>query len=352
MVATLQEDGKSASLLWEALAPQPISTTSKKTNHKVFMITPSIRSKRQEEEEEIIANMEEIQELLPFERKIDENLEGSIGFWKDRGDQLLRLGDASSAASYYEVALEKSNDILIGGSIVIQLNFYTKLAEVDCMEDDSVDVTIVDSGEEATISKANILLGVLDSDKDHMQERILLNLARCMIQLSEIDAKHRPNYLKSAVLACSLAISISSFHNQSNEATVPANTQTALLLRAKAQSGLSKWPNAVADAKQLIKAGNDEGHKLLESLQKQKKLQGKQDKKLAKEMARWVQTAASESVSDTRESSTTSVATSEAFQDSSNAIPEAQHSFNSSSLLLFLLPLIAAFLIQIMLNKP
>jgi hypothetical protein len=351
IVATLQDD-KSVCLLWEPVPPKPIQIGGQKSSRncqKIFFVSP-IHTKEQEGEE-IIVEILEVQQLLPFERSnpSESSEEGdSVSLWKDRGDQLLRLGDASSAASYYEAAISKSSTISIGGTIVVQMKGFPKIAEVDCVEDESVDVTIVDSGDEATIPKSEILLGILEPDNDKLQERILLNLARCMLHLSEIDSMNRPRFLKSAVLACSVVVTISPFHvgqerDDTNE--LSANVQTALLLRAKAQGGLSKWPNAMTDAKKLIKAGNEQGRKLLESFERKKKQRAKMDKKLSKAVCQWVQTATAESVSDSRESSSTPESP-QAVQALSEARRQTKQSLISSSLFSIILPLIAAFLIR------
>ena len=256
---------------------------------------------------------------------------------------MLRLGDASAAASYYEVALSKSSIISLGSTVVVQIQGFPKIAEVDCTEDDSVDVTIVESGDEATLKKSEVLLGVLEQDPEKYQERILLNLARCMLQLSELDTVNRPKYLKSAVLASSLVITIASFHEESNSQSLLANSQTALLLRGRALGGLSKWPNAMADAKKVIKAGDaEQGHKLLATLERKKKQQAKQDKKLSKAVCQWVQTATNDAVSDDQQGGNPSQNTREPLDKK----PETKRSLVPYSLLSILLPLIVAFLIQ------
>jgi hypothetical protein len=357
IVATLQDD-KSVCLLWEPFPPKPILSlggqkSSNENNQKIFLVSP-IRAKEQEGEETIV-NILEVQELLLFEKlsSTESSEDSNVSLWKDRGDQLLRLGDASSAASYYEAAISKSSTISIGGTIVVQIKGFPKIAEVDCVEDESVDVTIVDSGDEATIPKSEILLGLLEPDNDKLQERILLNLARCMLHLSEIDTMNRPGYLKSAVLACSLVVTISPFHegqehhaDDTNE-RLSANAQTALLLRAKAQADLSKWPNAMADAKKLIRAGNEQGRKLLESFERKKKQRAKLDKKLSKAVCRWVQTATAESVSDNCEESSITPESPQEVHVLPEARRQTKQSLISSSLLsIIIIPLIATFLIQ------
>jgi hypothetical protein len=341
MVATVL-DKTSVELLWESVAPKPIHKSSK--SKKRFLVAPKFS--KESEDEEFTIGTEQLQELLPFEETSTEEVpeNDSIGLFKDRGDQLLRLGDASSAASYYEVALAKSSHVSIGGTVVVPIKGFPKIAEVDCVEEDMVDVTIVDTGDEATIRISEVLISILEPDPDKLQERILLNLARCMLQLSDIDGRNKPKYLKSAVLACTLAMTLSSFHDDEDGDPITVNAQTALILRVKAQSGLSKWRNAMADAKRLDKAGNGQGRKLLDSIERQKKQQVKKDKKLSKAVAQWVSTATSESVSETIPELPSSTST-----QTANELPEVKNETQQSliaSPMFIILALLAAFLIQ------
>ena len=297
IVATEPDDNDHVCLLWESTAPEPINIKLMRQN-KAFLVTPILSPKKKEEEEEeteAVVSINNIQPLLPFENSEYDKEDASLADWKDWGDQLLRLGDAFAAVPYYEIALSKSSVLQVGCTIILQRGGFLKLAEVDYIEDTSVDVTLVDSGEESTISKSSILLCLLDPDADKIQERILLNLARCLFQLADLDdgsQSARPQYLKAAVLSCTLAVTISTFHEGGEERnTLPINLQTALILRAQAQARLSKFAHAFADAKRVAKAGNKQGQKLLQDLERQQKQRIKTDKKLAKEVCKWVQTA-------------------------------------------------------------
>ena len=360
-------------VLWEPIPPQRLTfveESSSKTATTVtatttkFLIAPNSSNVKIEEEEEYLVDKNQIRELLPFETETapkDEDLQKKadqqdsssasanvISYWKDCGDQLLRLGDPSSAVPYYETALSKSSHISIGSTAIVQIKGFTKLAEVDCVDDDesTVDMMVVETGEEMTIPKSHVLLAVLEPDPDSLQPRILLNLARCMIQLSEYDIAtvNRPKYLKSAVLACSLVITLSSSDDDDDDSVLANNMQTALLLRGKALGGLSKWPNAIADAKKLIRMdGSKEGQKLLQNLERLKAKQIKTNKKLSKEVAKWVQTATNESsVSDDHhEKERTSTSGDNAKQQE---LPtKSSHVFSISYIAL---PLLAAILIH------
>ena len=339
MVATKQND--TICIIWEELYPHPIimmTSSADDMNMRAyssrnFLITPKSinRESKNDDDDEVNVKIDAIQALLPFENENENNnnnnnntntdtdidtpnesestlkpfekKKSAIILWKERGDQILRLGDPSSATSYYEKALFNSSNLSIGGTIIISVEGFPRIAEVDCVEVDDggiIDVTLVSNGEERTVKKSAVLLSIMERDDDLLQERILLNLTRCMLQLSELDVVNRPKYLKSAILSTTIAITLSSFRQQQDDdnnddddqSLLQANAQTALVLRVKAYSGLSKWSKAIADAKRLLKNGNiQQGNKLLSSIERKKKLQLKTDKKLAKDICRLVQSA-------------------------------------------------------------
>lgn len=380
-------DGSSAStlvsVLWEPIEPRPLNSsmsttaTSKNSKSTKFIVAPHLTIRRKDNDDETLVDMKNLQRLLSFEGEEERGNETeeapehkkSVDYWKDCGDQLLKLGDASAAVPYYERALAESSDVSIGATIIAPLKGFLKAAEVDCVEDTTMDLTIMESGEEITIPRSSSgIVGIMEPDDEKLQERILLNLSRCMIHLSDIDTVHRPSYLKSAVLGCSIVIGISKFRSdhgtgiqqqqqqqQNHDNHLPTNQQTALYIRAKAQTSLSKWQHAIADAKQLLKIGNSKGQQLLDNIHRQKKLRGKQDKKLAKEVCKWVQTATNDSVSSSeqkshspdkgkpsRDNGTISLKS----IPSTAAATKAQPALISRFVFFVVLPLAAAFLIQ------
>ena len=294
------DDENVVCLLWEPLHPKPIRSS--------FLIAPKFKPNQSEEEvEELTISVDSVQALLPFEQEDNDREQKTtltIADYKSRGDQLLKLGDASAAIPYYEAGLSKSHCIEIGGSCILAVQGFPQVAEIDCIDDDSVDVELVASGEERSVKPSQILIAILQDDPEQLQERILLNLSRCLLQVAELSPATRPNYLKAAVLACSLVISIAQFHSHSadedNNEALPNTAQTALQLRAKAQASLGKWKNARSDSKLLLKqAGNEQqGQRLLHELERQQRIQVKSDKKLAKEVCKWVDTATKASVSE------------------------------------------------------
>ena len=378
MVATKQND--TICIIWEELYPHPIimmTSSADDMNMRAyssrnFLITPKSinrESKNDDDDDEVNVKIDAIQALLPFENENNNNnnnntntdtdidtpnesestlkplekKKSAIILWKERGDQILRLGDPSSATSYYEKALFNSSNLSIGGTIIISVEGFPRIAEVDCVEVDDggiIDVTLVSNGEERTVKKSAVLLSIMERDDDLLQERILLNLTRCMLQLSELDVVNRPKYLKSAILSTTIAIAISSFRQQQDDdndnddddqSLLQANAQTALVLRVKAYSGLSKWSKAIADAKRLLKNGNiQQGNKLLSSIERKKKLQLKTDKKLAKDICRLVQSATEATTTTTTTADLNGSSSSRSIEKSVSSIKSSSSSSSSS----------------------
>lgn len=351
MIATIHE--AAVSVIWESPVPQPLSGS--------FLVTPEISASTSRDDEETTLDKADIQPLLDFEtldalssiEKTDGPLE-AIAKWKDYGDQLLRLGDPSAAIAYYEMALSQSSTISVGATVVCSVEGHPKIAEVDCVEQDgTVDVMFVESGEDRTLRPSEILICVLD-DANMWQERIMLNLSRCLLQQGSIDPPNKARYLKAAVLACTLVLSILSFRDPDKGHTSDM-AQAALQLRIKAYMGVSKWQHAIADAKRLVKLGHGQGTKLLGAIDREKKKQAKRDKKLVKAISRLVQEATAESVSEVEqkeEVSCTNPSTSE-VPNSTRAktiFPASQPSFLHAmfwSPVVIIAVMIAAFLVQL-----
>ncbi|CAB9531421.1 expressed unknown protein (Partial), partial [Seminavis robusta] len=198
-IATLQGDDQTACVIWESLAPEPISFNAstctvgnpKRRLKRPFLVAPVMDGKEADETETTV-ELSELQALLDFELTTEKHSD-DVAVWKERGDQLLRLGDASAACSYYEAALRLSSILQVGSAIVMKAGGHAKIADVDCLDDDDdddgIEISLAD-GQDLKISEADIYLCILyNDDEEHLQERILLNLTRCMLQLAEL-AKH------------------------------------------------------------------------------------------------------------------------------------------------------------------
>jgi len=287
------------------------ASCSKNTTHRhrsmqmiqrPFLVTPNLDRGDGKEEEVPLSSLDS---LLPFEL-IDDNHTGRVSeassfattpsAFKEQGDALLRLRDYSAAATRYEAALALTSSIGLGGTIV--LNDGTGrpvLAEIDCIEDDvQIDITFVDSGEEKTVhASTDVLLCLMEDDDDRIQERILLNLSRCLLQLADIDgsADHvrATKYRKAAVLGCTLALSCASYGYGQGLGT----EEKARLIRGGAYLDLGKYKHAVADAKQILKANpnNSQAKKLLRGVERREAQKKRTDKRLAKDVCKWVNKA-------------------------------------------------------------
>jgi len=334
IIATVQEEDGTACLIWEDDVPRPLDPASSrgvvvgddKTEHDqrrhavhtssvLAAVGPRIMSREENmdtdayEDEAIEATvpLSEISPLLDFELEHSNDNTGealsrpsshSVGTWKDRGDALLRLGDASAAVPYYEKALDISSALSVGGTVIVKDNKgRLALAEVDCVDESSgtVDVSLVGSGEEVTLKTSDILLCLLEpDDTDRFQERIVLNVARCLVQLAETTTcpSRRPDYLRGAVWAATFAMTVTTYHDK-GFSYAATTEKTALLIRSRAQASMSRFPRAIIDLQRLLVLDphNKEGKQLLAKVERRKLQQQMTDKKLVKDVCRWVNKA-------------------------------------------------------------
>lgn len=289
------DDDEEVSLLWEDAAPASIQGG--------FLVRPRLPSSK--DDDEISLSKSLLQHLQQFETA---QLDGaSPTALKDHGDTLLKLGDASSAIPYYELALQMTSKVQIGSTVLIAKSSDVILAaEVDCMEDDTADLTFIESGEE-TVAKVKSIRLAISLKQSDLQLRLLLNLARCLLQLADFDNSplSRPSsYRQGAVLACSLAWALL----QQNEEDITPFHISSLILRSKAQAGRAKWQPALNDIDQVLKykPQSKEGRKWRKDLQGLIAQQDLANKKLVKGMCQWIQTATNEGEDVVSEDATTS----------------------------------------------
>lgn len=305
VVATIQDN--TASILWEDDAPRsilPLFTRSPTRRgyllSRTLIVAPFFGSGG--EENEATVSLDVLEDPLEFERGLARAIdpELSVEIWKGYGDDLLRLGDAAAAVNYYDHALKLSSVLQIGASVLVKAQGFAKVALVDCIDEDgTIDVSMATTEEEASVKEEEILVCIQEPRGSHIQEKLLLNIARCLLQLSEVTfvPQRRPVYLKKAVLCSTLVLSILEHFAEEQVASAENKTEkAALLLRSKAQMNLSKFQHADRDLKRLMKleAGSREAQRLYRELEKLKKA----DKKLVKDMCRWVQNASKETVSE------------------------------------------------------
>eukprot|EP00977_Amphora_coffeiformis_P006410 scaffold1362_cov163-Amphora_coffeaeformis.AAC.13 len=294
-------DDSKASILWEERYPNPFPYQPR------FVVAPS--SLGSGDDVEIEVPLEQLQPLLDFEKdpqpplaptttttqannhkpkKLDKSV---VLRWKDRGDQLLKLGDAPAALPYYEYALHRTCLMeSIGSSVLVKKEGFVQVAEVDCVnEDNSMDIMWKDTEEEVSLMLSDNLLTILEPHCDNIQERILLNLTRCLIQLAESGAQRRAAYAKAATLAATLALVLAEYHDGPTSERMP----TALLLRAQAQAILLKFAHAHQDLQRILDTDPEhrQALKMLHQLSQKQKETQQRDKTLAKEVCKWVETS-------------------------------------------------------------
>jgi tetratricopeptide (TPR) repeat protein len=345
-VVALKDDDTTACILWEDLAPRPLNNTAP------FIVTPMVP--RSKEEREDTVGVSELLPLLEFEQQVsssDDEMSVSVAEWKERGDTLLRLGDASAAIPFYEAGLAASSVLQVGGTGLVPLKDEYQVAEVDYLEDGNADVTMGD--EERTIPESDVKLCLMPGD-EALQVRILLNLARCLMQVGELEQSQMSAYYRrSAATACSMALAILTAIDEDTESL----HATALLLRSKAYASRSKWKMALADAETLIRDHPDhkEGRKWAPQLDSQVAQQQKTNQKLAKSMCAWVQnaTTTTETSSEDGKEPSSSVSQVRNEEQGSSSPSNAMHR-QSSPLTLFwylLFPLLLAFCIHRLLSS-
>lgn len=291
--ASNDTENKNLCLIWEDEAPKAIGGT--------FLVTPTIHDEEEESPlEESVVPVSSVSELFDFEKELpltkgdstigDSTTLKTVEYWKECGDKLLRERDPGAAASFYEQALKQTSKIHVGSTVLVQHSSKEgassiKSADVDCLNEDesTLDISMEDDGSESTVPMNHVRLS-LDPKQSELQERILLNLSRCLLLLAEqCSSSRRSVYLQSARLGCSLALAIPS----------PVKAESSLLLRSKAYLASNKFSQALSDVRALLSKDpkHHEGVKLLQEIERQKLTLAKTNKRLAKNVSRWVQTA-------------------------------------------------------------
>lgn len=181
------------------------------------------------------------------------------------------------------------------------------------------DVTLL-SGDEATVNRKDILLAVWSKDDTFKQIKILLNLSRCLLKLADTDTTRgnsscvgetssssttiktrQEKYRLRAVLGSSLALTLCEYHEleSSDETSLELTSlmEKARIVRARTFMGLRKLRNATVDIKKVLaqNSTNREADGLLAEIRAMEQHSKTLDKKISKEVCRWVQTATSSS---------------------------------------------------------
>jgi len=346
IVSTITNDNV-ATLMWED--PSPLLVGER------FLVAPKMDSDNEEDDPEV--DVAKISPLLPFEISTTDNDTKNYNILqlKNQGDELLRLRDPSAAIERYEGALYlSSSNIQVGGTVIINRNGYPTNVQVDCMEEGNpamLDVVTCEEGkegEEFTIPSSRVLLALLPEisalnvddapQSDRIQERILLNLARCFLLLAG-TTRDRKRYYQASVLSCSLALSCATYYKLCKKDTMSTNSVEyeckARYLRATSYLFLGKFQHAMSDVKYcLTRINKDEikqhkFRKLMKDIQASETAQKKQNKKLAKDVCSWVSQVTTTTNDSSTVVSSSTARNSETVQDSNTsptAVGEVSHS--------------------------
>lgn len=294
-------------ILLEDFAPRPLSLAPetdhrrKRLNRPFLVLPPGNAAEEFKEVVEMEVLASELNPLLPFEAQSSEEDSWSVGAaesaerLKGHGDELFKLGDYGSATSYYEASLSLTSLLSIGSTVILNMNGRTIAAEVDCIDDDGLELEICyPDGAEGIVKESDVLLCIKEDDEDGLQERTLMNLARCLLNLSDLDdLRRRAQYGRGAVFACTLALACLAHRVVNSGDTQNDFCTNALLVRSRAYLGLSKFKHAKGDVQKILKAnpGNKEAAWLQAEIVRATARKKRVDKKLAKEMCSWVKEA-------------------------------------------------------------
>jgi hypothetical protein len=326
VIATLHTDTNEACLLWDADTPRPLIESIP------FRIVPHPPENDYQEAlyEETVLPLTELLELFDFERIPTSQLvqsTTSIVEWKDFGDRLYRCGDFVSAVSYYEYALHLTSTLQVGCTVYLPVGktrATTKqsrhgptvilAAEVDCIDEGdadinnsgTVDVTLCETGQERVVPIADILLCRLGTT-DFLQERVVLNLTRSLLQLATMEtatsSSRRVEYLKQAIVATTLALAALAVPDATLSTSISDTDRpspmvqyqiTALILRSRAQEELRQIDLALADIQTVVQTLDPQCKQALAARQRLLQLQvesAKLNKRLVRNVSQWVQTA-------------------------------------------------------------
>lgn len=302
VVATLPDENERGciSLVQDDITPSPL------IGRGSFLIAPMINS-GSAQVDECEANASDLCPLLEFEGEVGagNGMEGDIFLYKNCGDALFRLNDYTTAISYYEAALDSvSSAYEVGSVLVVRRSGHCVIAEVDCLENDTYDVSYLSGNGEESIPRKAIIMALWTKVASFLQAKILLNLSRCLLKLADFvssressveNACHKDKFRQSAVLACSSAITICEYHSiestSNSRSELDSLIEKARIVRSRAFLGLKKYPNAIADAKKVNATANREAQCILNEIKTAQAYTKSVDKKLSKEVCRWVQSA-------------------------------------------------------------
>eukprot|EP00540_Astrosyne_radiata_P017630 CAMPEP_0116833802 /NCGR_PEP_ID=MMETSP0418-20121206/6641_1 /TAXON_ID=1158023 /ORGANISM="Astrosyne radiata, Strain 13vi08-1A" /LENGTH=348 /DNA_ID=CAMNT_0004463297 /DNA_START=12 /DNA_END=1055 /DNA_ORIENTATION=- len=298
MIATIQDNAYE--LIWEDAAPKPLH------DKNIFIISPSLPTDDSKTEETTM-EASKVKALEDFEKTKDHAVDSNkdMSVWKDRGDTLLRLGDAAAAIPYYEEALTLSSIVEVGSTVLVEPkpdddHVTYEIADVDCIDGNgdkkTADVVWLETGKESTIPLSKISIGI-SKKWSQLQVRTLLNLGRCLMHMADVDTQlSRPSAYRHAA-AHAFAMSMTICKQQDGDSWKKYK-QSAMLRKSKAHAGHGKLKAAMKDVKALLEESPEskEAQKWYETVERLLAQEKKADKKLVASMSNWIQSAMDASV--------------------------------------------------------
>ena len=267
---------------------------------------------------EAVVPISAISALLPFEYSLERGAdETAIAYaerCKSEGNSLYKLRDASAAAARYADganALQQAAPVAVGGRALVKCGNRVRGAFVTCMDGATADVEY----ERAAATASSTALALADDgDDDEAEEEdgvslerltpihpthgalqcaLTLNLARCAILRSDWNV---------AMVRAARAERIAA-HDGGDE---PPDAslglrRSSLHVGARAACGAGRFRRATALATLLLEAprpagvsaeeGERDARRLLRDIERQKGETQRSNRRLAKSVASWVQTA-------------------------------------------------------------
>jgi len=297
IVATIDDEDQTVSILWDNLKV--------KENQSNFIVCPKnlICESNREGLDDI-----PVKDLLEVDNDVDLD-DLSVDDLKAQGDNFLgNIGDYESSIVFYEKILEKVSKIEIGSTCVVRDGSgNVELVEIDCIEDESLDVMYVNRPDvEETLPRNRVLLAVAFKIETRLlQIKVLLNLARCLMGLTKIRFHDGGGSLenlqacrRAAVKSCTLALSCLS-HSEEENVSSDNLSMKALYLRSRAFLESEKFKHAYNDLRQILARGTNEdqakARRLIEDLKRREMQKQRRDKVLTRKICFWVDGAVKQS---------------------------------------------------------
>ena len=214
--------------------------------------------------------------LLDFE--MDERACGDAAELKRRGNALFGERDWVNAAAHYERALKVlKRPPTCGSRVLINASNTLKCGTLSDVSPKTVDVMYDEGEDEDDLDRRRVILVVNDAE---LQCSLYLNLAKCALKVSR---------LRDSTSAATLAGGLAS----SNEELKARFLCSARVVRGRANLAQKKLRHALRDADVAVELNANDAAALAlkRDAERAKKLALRENKKLAKEVTQWVETA-------------------------------------------------------------